>query len=45
MASGLVRGATFPVDGDGADHRNHQDQNPAEKLRSPDPQPCHGNEA
>jgi hypothetical protein len=36
MASGFLRGATFPVDRDGADHRNDQDQNPAEKLQSPD---------
>ena len=44
MGSGLLCGATFPVDCDGADQRNNQDQNPAEKLRAPDRQPCHGSE-
>jgi hypothetical protein len=45
MATGLLRGATFPIDGDSADHRNHQDQNSAEKLRTPDGQPWHSSEA
>jgi hypothetical protein len=45
IASGLLRGATFPIDGDSADHRNQQEQNYAEKLRTPDRQPCHSSEA
>jgi hypothetical protein len=36
MASDLLRGPTFPIDGDSADDRNHQDQNSAEKLATPD---------
>jgi hypothetical protein len=45
MATRLVRGTTFPIDGDSADHRNHQDQNSAEKLGTLDRQPCHGSAA
>jgi hypothetical protein len=45
MTSGLLRRTTYLFDGDDAGHRNHQDQSPAEKLKSPDRQPCHGSEA
>jgi len=45
MASGLLLGATFPVDSDSSNHRNHEDQYPAKKLRTSDRQPCHSSEA